>query len=94
MVDHVSPTDNPINEAITINEKNFDFAKGSSTPVITEQANTIEEHKEQGDEEDVNDEPIISTRNGNDRTDQISEEVQERKRKLMNQKTQKGRKNS
>ena len=64
VVDLVSPTDNPIKEALTINEKNVDVAKGSSTPVITDQADTIDKHLEQGDEQDMNGEPIICTKNG------------------------------
>ena len=49
LVGLVSPTDSPIKEAIKRNEKKVDVAKESSTPAITEQANTTEENEKHGD---------------------------------------------
>ena len=60
-----------------MDEKNVDVAKESSTSEINEQAITTDEHEKQLDEEEVNDENIISSKRGDDTTDQPTKELQD-----------------
>ena len=75
VVDLVSATDNPINEAITIDKKNVDVAEEPRTVVTNEQANTPEEHEKQIDEK-TNDEINIGTKKADNATEQPTKEVE------------------
>ena len=60
-----------------MDETNVAVAKESSTPVNNEPAKATEEHEKQIDEEEVNDEIIISTKKRDSITNQPTKEEQE-----------------